>query len=274
MSVLDILSEKEGCINQTRTQEVESYAALPPEVPEAQPPPLTQRGTSSRSNLPHRRHLMPALVLSFTRRPRRIHHPRLLRTRPCKPLTIVKIWKRGKTLRFLSRSCLKLTNTEILRRRRRRALTWPGLTCCRRLHGPHSPPAPPWDHRCSPLSYCTNHRAQASLGTSKPVHLSQARTPPGHHLGNQVLPSNQIRLNQFPAFSDSGLSQPRKWPFAPFSSRPFPPNPGVNRRCRTCSWPLSPSHPGLPHAGQLHLPHDPGGLDDPAPDDLKQHTNH
>ena len=51
-------------------------------------------------------------------------------------------------------------------------------------------------------------------------------------------------------------------------SRLFPPDPGVSRRCRTCSWPLSPSHPGLPHAGQLHLPHDPGGHDDPAPGDL------
>ena len=284
--VLDILSEKEGCKNQTRTQGIQSEAALSLEVPEVQPPSPTPRSTSSLSNLPHRRQLMPALVQTFLRRPKRIQRPRLLRTRPCTPLTIVKICKKGKPFISLSTSCLKLTNADKLRRRRQRALTRPGLTCCRCLHGPHSPPAPPWDDRCSPLSCCTNHRTQASLGTSKPVRQSQARTPPGHHLGSHVLPSNQIRLNQFPAFSrddDNGLSQPRKWPFAPFSSRlsqprkwpfvpfssrPFPPNPGVNRRCSTCSWPLSPSHPGLPHAGQFHLPHDPGGLDDPAPDDL------
>ena len=79
-SVMNILSEKEGCINQTRTQDVKSEVALSLEVPEAQPPPPTLRGTSSLSNLPHRRHLMPALVHTFVRRPKRVQRPRLLRT--------------------------------------------------------------------------------------------------------------------------------------------------------------------------------------------------
>ena len=96
-SVINILSEKEGCINQTRTQDVKSEVALSLEVPEAQPPPPTLRGTSSLSNLPHRRHLMPALVHTFVRRPKRVQRPCLLRTRPCTPLTIVKICKKGKT---------------------------------------------------------------------------------------------------------------------------------------------------------------------------------
>ena len=266
----NIISEKEDLFK-PRTQDVKSKDALLHEAPEAQPPPRILRTTSSESILPHRRHLMPALVHTFSRRPTRAQRPRLLRSLPCTPYTMIKICKRGKKMKPLSTSCIKLTNTVKLRHTRWRALTRAGILCCRRLHGPQLQPAPPRDPYCSQLSSCTHHRPRASLSSPKPVHQSQARTPPRHHLGNHVLSSNEIRLNQFTAFhrdDDSRLSQPSKWPYAPLSSRPFPPDPGVSRRCRTSSWPLSPSHPGLPHAGHLHLPHDPGGLHDPAPDDL------
>ena len=274
MPVDFILSEKEGRFNQTQTREVELNTALSHEEPKAQPPPLTLRGTSSRTILPNRRHLMPALVLTLTRRPRRIHRPQVLKALPCTPSAILKmICKRikGKPPETLLISSLELTDVVKLRRRRRSTMTRPDLACSRCLHGPVPPPAPPWDHRCSPHSGCADHHTQASQGNLKPVPPALGKIPPGHHLGTQDSPSNQIHLIPSSAAQrddTAGLYQPRKWPYVPVPSRPFPPNPGVNRRCRTCSWPLSPSHPGLPHVGQLHRPHDPGGHDDHAPGDL------
>ena len=269
MPVHFIPSETKGRFYPTR--DVESTAAFSHEDPKAQPPPLTLRGTSSRTIRPRRRHLMPALVLTLTRRPRRIHRPQVLKSLPCTPSAIAKmICKRiqGKSSDTFINSSLELTDAVLLRRRRRSTMTRPDLACSRCLHGPVPSPAPPWDHRCSPHSGCAAHHTQASQGKPKPVPPALGKIPPGHHLGTQDSPSNQIHLIPSSAAQrddTAGLHQPRKWPYAPVPSRPFPPNPGVNRRCRTCSWPLSPSHPGLPHVGQLHRPHDPGGLDDHAP---------
>jgi len=266
-----IPSETKGRFIQTQTRDVESTPVLSHEDLKAQPPLPILRGTSSRTIRPRRRHLMPALVLTLSRRPRRIHRPQVLQSLPCTPSAIAKmICKRiqGKSSDTFINSSLELTDAVLLRRQRRSTMTRPDLACSRCLHGPVPPPAPPWDHRCSPHSGCAAHHTQASQGKPKPVPPALGKIPPGHHLGTQDSPSNQIHLIPSSAAQrddSAGLHQPRKWPYVPVPSRPFPPNPGVNRRCRTCSWPLSPSRPDLPHVGQLHRLHDPGGHDDNAP---------